>query len=181
MFPGIAINIGAFYLTIWMKAEMFLFKVVDWFSSSILCDGFGFGAWSWFWFIFFSSRAFQAYKLLWVCSEIGEYGKERAVGTDHITRNVPRSCWWLTNSVWWLIILVLTSGTHGVGFSLAQTWEIFYFHFAGSVFWSSCWSLRGGFFLKKKEHSFRSLQPHTTKVGLAPEQSSESRLWDIWV
>ena len=37
-------------------------------------------------------RAFQAYKLLWVCSEIGEYGKERAVGTDHITRNVPRSC-----------------------------------------------------------------------------------------
>ena len=29
---------------------------------------------------------------------------------------------------------------------------------------------------KKKKHSFRSLQPHTTKVELAPEQSSESRL-----
>jgi len=32
------------------------------------------------------------------------------------------------------------------------------------------------FFKKEKNHSFRSLQLHTTKVELAPEQSSESRL-----
>ena len=37
-------------------------------------------------------RAFQAYKLIWVCPEIGESGKEGAVRTDHMTRNVPRSC-----------------------------------------------------------------------------------------